>query len=126
VAAGIEQPVCDGLPGGQGLRYHLCVPLTVQAKLSGSLQLGTDRSDSIALEHVTIIQEVATALAVAIQQAHLHAQVRTGHERLRTLSCQLLDVQERERRHIARELHDEIGQILTALKLGLDMSAPSA
>ena len=34
---------------------------------------------------------------------------RTG-ERLRTLSQQLIDAQEIERRHIARELHDEIGQ----------------
>ena len=38
---------------------------------------------------------------------------------LRTLSHRLLEVQETERRHIARELHDEIGQSLTALRIGL-------
>jgi PAS domain S-box-containing protein len=41
-------------------------------------------------------------------------------ERLRALSRQLLDLQEAERRHLARELHDEVGQTLTALKLNLD------
>jgi PAS domain S-box-containing protein len=41
-------------------------------------------------------------------------------EQLRALSRQLLEVQEAERRHLARELHDEIGQTLTALKLNLE------
>jgi PAS domain S-box-containing protein len=37
--------------------------------------------------------------------------------RLQTLSRRLLEVQEEERRHLARELHDEVGQILTGLRL---------
>ncbi len=40
-------------------------------------------------------------------------------ERLRLLSRKLLETQENERRHLARELHDEVGQTLTATKLGL-------
>lgn len=40
--------------------------------------------------------------------------------RLQALSNRMLQVQEAERRHIARELHDEIGQSLTAMKLNLD------
>ncbi|MDB6121520.1 MAG: Multi-sensor signal transduction histidine kinase [Pedosphaera sp.] len=40
-------------------------------------------------------------------------------EQLQTLSRRLLELQETERRHIARELHDEIGQALTALKINL-------
>ena len=40
-------------------------------------------------------------------------------ERLKSLSQQLMKAQEVERRHIARELHDEIGQALTAVKINL-------
>ena len=40
-------------------------------------------------------------------------------ERLQTLSSKLLEAQETERRHLARELHDEIGQVLTAVKINL-------
>ena len=38
-------------------------------------------------------------------------------DRLKTLSHRLLEVQETERRNLARELHDEVGQILTGLRL---------
>ncbi len=41
-------------------------------------------------------------------------------ERLQTLSSRLIEVQEAERRLIAQELHDEIGQSLTGLKLYLE------
>jgi PAS domain S-box-containing protein len=39
------------------------------------------------------------------------------------LSHHLLNIQEEERRHLARELHDEIGQTLTAAKLNLKIIA---
>ena len=44
-------------------------------------------------------------------------------ERLKFLSRRLMEVQETERRNIALELHDEIGQVLTGLKLTLEMGA---
>jgi PAS domain S-box-containing protein len=49
--------------------------------------------------------------------------LRNYAERMEVLSRRLLSVQEQERRNIALELHDEIGQILTGLKLKLEMSA---
>lgn len=54
-------------------------------------------------------------------------QVKDYAQRLQSLSRRLLEVQEQERRHLARELHDEIGQLLTGLKFTLEMvhRAPS-
>jgi len=46
--------------------------------------------------------------------------VQQGRSRLETLSHRLVEVQEQEKQSIALELHDEIGQSLTALKLRLD------
>lgn len=53
---------------------------------------------------------------------HLATDITESKKReqiLGTLTRQLLEVQEKERRSIARELHDEIGQILTAVKTNL-------
>lgn len=49
--------------------------------------------------------------------------LRDYAERLKILSRRLMEVQEVERRNIARELHDEISQVLTGLKLSLEMCA---
>jgi signal transduction histidine kinase len=46
-------------------------------------------------------------------------QLRLSHAQLRSLSMYLQDVREEERTHIAREVHDELGQALTGLKLQL-------
>jgi len=46
-------------------------------------------------------------------------------EGMRALSLQLMHVQEAERRHIARELHDEIGQMLSIIKVNLQQSRRS-
>jgi PAS domain S-box-containing protein len=53
------------------------------------------------------------------EKKEMEERLQVTMKHLRTLSHRLLEVQETERRHIARELHDEIGQSLTALRIGL-------
>ena len=56
----------------------------------------------------------------------LEAQVKTRVGEVRALSMRLLNVQEQERREIAHELHDQIGQMLTGLKLQLESAVLDA
>ena len=46
---------------------------------------------------------------------HAERELERSHEQMRQLSAHLESVREKERTHIARELHDELGQLLTAL-----------
>jgi len=61
----------------------------------------------------------------ALRRAHdiLETQVEERTAALRKLSVQLLRVQDEERRRLARELHDSLGQYLTAAKINLDVMA---
>lgn len=61
-----------------------------------------------------LIAVFALGLALAIWTIH---RLSGLEEQTRALSSQLLHVQEQERRSIARELHDEIGQALSVLLL---------
>ncbi len=56
----------------------------------------------------------------------LEAQVMARTAELQALSSRLLKIQEDERRAIARELHDQVGQMLTGMKLQLEAAASVA
>ncbi len=67
-------------------------------------------------------QEADKALRQQINDnAWLLEQVRLGNEQLHALSHRLMEVQEEERRNLSRELHDETGQILSALMVRLGL-----
>ena len=48
-----------------------------------------------------------------------YSEIQTAQENLEGLSKRLVDAQEQERRNISRELHDEVGQTLSALLVEL-------
>jgi PAS domain S-box-containing protein len=68
---------------------------------------------------LAVVRDVSARKEAEAERARLFEEVLARQEQLRLLSNRLLATQEIERRHIARELHDEIGQTLTALKFNL-------
>ena len=49
------------------------------------------------------------------------AERKAANERIQALSRHLVEVQESERKELSRELHDRVGQNLTALDINLDI-----
>jgi len=64
-------------------------------------------------------QNVQLERSSKVEKERLFAAVRQQRTQLRALTSQLTEVQERERRQLARELHDEMGQALTAIHMNL-------
>ncbi len=77
-------------------------------------------------DRVQLLRAFTNLVAIALQNAQFFEQVRADQERLQNLSRRLVEIQEDERRQIAQELHDEIGQLLTGLKLQIDIQAENA
>ena len=99
----------------------LGIPLAAGGQAIGVLALQKVHPNFFTLEHLSLAEGISAQAAVAIQNAWLYEEVRSGHHRLQSLSRRLVEVQEGERRAIARELHDEASQSLTALKVGLSL-----
>jgi PAS domain S-box-containing protein len=102
-----------------GMRYQICTPLMAQGELFGSVQLVAPTLEMFDSIYLPTLREVLDSLAIGVRQARLLDQVRAGREQLRELSRRLVAAQELERRQLARELHDQIGQNLAVLNMNL-------
>ena len=106
-----------------GVTAVLAEPLLYHDRLLGVIGLDNEGNGRQFTEQDReLLALFASQAAIAIENARLFEQVRAGRERLWILSRRLVEVQEAERRQIARELHDQIGQALTGLTLALEMS----
>ncbi|MFP5245727.1 MAG: GAF domain-containing protein, partial [Thermoanaerobaculia bacterium] len=98
----------------------MSVPLLVEEKLIGSVVASSIEPRHFVQDEVDLMSVVADRVAPAIERARLLESLHAGRERLEALSRRLLSVQEEERRRLAIELHDELGQLLTAVKISLE------
>lgn len=103
------------------IRYFLGIPLVGGEGLIGSLNLFARRPAALDKEDITVAREIATLLAHAIQDARLIHDILRQQEQLRTLAKRIVETEEEERRRLARELHDDVGQNLTALGLNVQI-----
>ncbi|PDV97426.1 PAS domain S-box protein [Candidatus Chloroploca asiatica] len=109
-------------PGFGHIRNWFGVPLLAGETVIGVFCLDKAEANFFTPEHVDMAELLAMPAAIALQNARLFGEVTSGRARMRALSERLVAVQETERAHLARELHDEIGQMLTSLSLALTVS----
>ncbi len=105
----------------EGIRSEMCAPLRTGEKVIGVINVETTRPDAYSADDQRVLETVAAQISVAIQNARLLEETRLSRDRLAELSKKLVNVHETESRAIGRELHDQIGQMLTALKLTIEI-----
>ncbi len=109
---------------GLSFSAAMAAPLVVEGKTIGVVTVASETERRFTDDDLDLLRMVADRVAPAIERNRLMESVRAARERLELLSRRLLNVQEEQRRRVAIELHDELGQILTAVKIDLD-SAPA-
>jgi signal transduction histidine kinase len=90
-------------------------------ELFGQRKDGTEFSVDVMLTPIHNIADWNTMVTIrdSTERKQMEDALRESHKRLQSLSKRLVEVQEEERRAIARELHDRVGQSLAALNLNL-------
>lgn len=109
-------------------RSELAIPLMVGDTPIGVLT-AVNKRESFFTEHDSnLLVTLASHAAIAFENAQLYEKAqeeiavrRQAEEKLRHYAQQVVTTQEEERGRISRELHDEAGQALTALKISLEL-----
>jgi PAS domain S-box-containing protein len=98
----------------------LAAPLKWQQTVIGAISLSRKHGeDTFTEDDLHLLKQLAAEAAIAIHQAQQFDEIQESQRRLKVLSHRLIDAQEAERKRLARELHDQIGQALTAVQISL-------
>jgi signal transduction histidine kinase len=98
----------------------LCVPIKAGERSFGVIRVASKQSNAYSEGDIRLLENVAARISVAIQNAQLYNSVIEQRELLRTMAARLSQVEETQRKQITRELHDRVGQNLSAIHILLD------
>jgi signal transduction histidine kinase len=97
------------------------LPLKFATNSIGNLALLSSDRKFFSPDREILLDSYSNLVAVAIQNTWLLDQVKSGNERLHALSHRLMEVQEAEKLNLSRELHDESGQVISAMMVQLGL-----
>lgn len=108
-------------------RTLVVVSMEHAGELIGALVVSSqDRPHFPNEEDQVLLRSVANLGATSIAKGLLFQQLDEARQRLQAMTRKLIDVQDGERRHLAMELHDQIGQLLTSLGLSMEQAERQA
>lgn len=110
------------IPELRFIRSFAGAPIRARGRVMGFLTVTSQMPGFYGSTYAPRMQALADQAAIALENSRLYEQVIAGRERMRLLTQQVVSAQEEERHRLSRELHDEAGQSLTALQIGLQLA----
>ena len=103
----------------EGLKSMVSVPLRSKNRVVGVLDLFSSNVLSLTPEQLRLLVAIGDQIGVAVENARLLEELKTKEQMRLQLLEKVITAQEDERKRVARELHDETGQSLTSMIVGL-------
>ncbi len=97
------------------------MPLIVEGKHKGMIVVGYRHNHEFVGREMRLLHSLAEKHSIAMVNAQLYANLLRREKELEIISDASVQAQEEERRRIAREIHDGLGQMLTAIKFNLEI-----
>jgi signal transduction histidine kinase/DNA-binding response OmpR family regulator len=110
----------------RGYASSIALPLANKELIFGVLNIYAAESDRFDTDELQLLSWLASDLSFGILALRTRIECDRVELELRAMANRLVQLQEEERRNIARELHDQIGQSLTALKLMMSQAVRSS
>ncbi|MFT5642595.1 MAG: signal transduction histidine kinase [Janthinobacterium sp.] len=104
-----------------GVRAHLSIPKVIAGRLRSVLSLHHDHPYHWSDIDIRVAIDMATRVWATVDSAKIQAQLQHSRSMLRKLTANQENVREDERKRIARDIHDELGQNLMVLRLDVSM-----
>jgi PAS domain S-box-containing protein len=96
------------------------IPISYGERILGAIHLADETENRVSFKSLEFIESMSPLIGEAINRFNLEDKIRESENRLRHLSSQLLTAQENERKRISREIHDSLGQSLSAIKFTVE------
>ncbi len=104
-----------------GIRSVLALPIKLSGEVIAGLGVTSSAPDAFDADELSLLDDLANDISYGLATLRVRESQRDYAGRLQQLSRRLIETEENERRQLARELHDRVGQNVTALTLNLAM-----
>jgi len=100
---------------GEDYASLVSVPMLVEGRVMGVLNVHSTEARTYGPPDLALLTGVSHLVARSVEKAQLHRRLAAREEALEGFAARTVEAQEKERRHLAGEIHDGISQRLVSL-----------
>jgi signal transduction histidine kinase len=104
------------------IKRLVAAPIVTHSRSHGVLVLASRlKGFKFAEKEQSLLNQFIYIMAVALENAFMLEEIERSHQQLRTLTGEIISIQEEERRRLAADIHDTVAQVLAGISYKLQV-----